>query len=84
MKKIVKTEKFNYTPELREVIKIINDVKKTQTFANVSANEPNERLAKALRTSYKTALQFNLLNLHAALGDWISAGGKIEEEPWKS
>lgn len=75
-----KTEKYNYTPELRDVIKIINEVKKTQTFANASANEPNERVAKVLRTAYKNALIFDLLKLHTALDAWVEAGGKIEEE----
>lgn len=86
MEGMKKTEKYNYTPEARAVFKYINEVKKTQNCANVPANEQNERMAQILRKTYKTTLQYNLLNLHAALTAWIEAGGKIEteEEPWKS
>lgn len=81
-----KTEKYNYPPELREVLRQINKVKMTLNFANLPANEPNERTAQLLRKHYKIALQTELLNLHTALDDWIEDGGKIEteEESWKS
>lgn len=84
MEGMKKTEKYNYTPELREVLRQINKVKMTLNFANAPANEPNERTAQLLRKHYKIALQSELLNLHTALDDWIEDGGNIEEEPWKS
>lgn len=72
-------EKYNYTKKMKEILKCLNSIKKTRTYANTCCGM-ERKYHDTLRKAYLTALKADLMFLNSLLNEWSYDGFKIERD----
>ena len=78
-RKVKMKEKYNYTKKMEEILKCLNSIKKTRTYANICCGK-ERKLHDTLRKAYLTTLKADLVILNSLLNEWSYDGYKIERD----
>lgn len=70
--------KYNYTPELKRVLDVLKDVRKSQSYRNLCDSGANEKQVSTIRRAYLASLRCDLINLSLVLDAWIEKGARME------
>ena len=71
--------KYQYSPELKNVLQAFRAVKKSYSYRNLADKAWRAEESSILRSAYLTAMRADLLILHSALDAWVSRGAQMEE-----
>lgn len=70
--------KYQYSPELKNVLQAFRDVKKSYSYRDLADGAPDAKIASTLRRAYLSSLKSDLLVLYSTLDVWINSGAQME------